>query len=197
MLSTGALRTARPERNFAMELKRVVVAGAAALLMLAEAGFAQQRKVVEFSGSGVPQPNPIPVRGLVKCVGANNPAPADQDMPPWCPAGTQTTMMGRIVVGKWATSDPNTTGDIRWYINFSVDSATFNGSWWGSFILDVPGKGTWEGWFWGESTAALSTYRLIGIGHGGFDQSTFMAEMMQETGKPSTLAGRYLQSKNP
>lgn len=180
-----------------MNLKRLVIAWTIAVLILTQPGFAQQRKVIEFTGSGVPQPNPVPVRGLVRCEGADNPSPADKDMPPWCPAGTITTVVGRIVVGKWATSDANTTGDIRWYMYFNVDSATFTGPWWGSFILNIPGKGFWEGSFFGEMTTGLSTHRLIGIGHGAFEQCTLMAEISFEDGKPATFSGRYLEPKNP
>ena len=183
------------------------VRGAAAFVLLAAFAFGQERKVVLFTGSGAPQPNPIPVRGLVKCQGAGNPAPADGLMPPWCPPGTQTSALGRILVGKWVTSDPNTTGDMRWYMNLNVDSATFTGSWWGSFLLDIPGKGTWEGWFWGESAATPNptageagnggTFRLIGIGHGAFEQSSIMVEVYQpDFSKPATFVGRYLQLKD-
>ena len=140
----------------------------------------------------------LPVRGVIKCVGAGNPAPADRDLPPWCPPGTRTEVKGRITVGKWVTSDPNTSGTMRWYINMNVDSATFTGAWWGSFLLDVPEKGTWEGWWWGESVGMQAANRLIAVGNGGFDQSTFMAEVNFEDmlSKPPTITGRYLQPKS-
>lgn len=38
------------------------------------------------------------------------------------------------------------------------------------------------------------TFRLIGIGHGGFEQSSIMVELYQpDFTKPATMAGRYLQ----
>lgn len=43
-------------------------------------------------------------------------------------------------------------------MEYSVDSATFTGAYWGSFLLDVPGKGTWEGWLVG----AVGRYRVTG-----------------------------------
>ncbi len=179
------------------------MAGAAGFLLLAGSVLAQDRKVAEFTGTAGMAADPaspntnLPVRGMIKCVGADNPAPADQDWPLWCPTGTRTEVKGRITVGKWMTSDPNTSGTMRWYINMSVDSATFTGAWWGSFLLDVPGKGTWEGWFWGESIGMKATVRMIGIGSGRFDQSTFMAEVNFEDmlAKPPTISGRYLEAK--
>jgi hypothetical protein len=106
--------------------------------------------------------------------------------------------MNRIQGGKWVTSDPNTTGDMTWFHNFTVDSATFAGPWWGSFMLNVPGKGTWQGWYWGEGYAGGTWYlRLIGVGFGGFDQSTFMAEAsLPDPAKPVAITGRYLQPKS-
>lgn len=174
------------------------LAGAAALLLLAGSAWAQARKVVEFTGSPAPAAVPYPFRGIIKCLGAGDPAPADKDLPPWCPPGTQTSAMNRIQGGKWVTSDPNTTGDMTWFHNFTVDSATFAGPWWGSFMLNVPGKGTWQGWYWGEGYAGGTWYlRLIGVGFGGFDQSTFMAEAsLPDPAKPVAITGRYLQPKS-
>ena len=172
-------------------------------LVMAAAAFGQDRKVVEFTGVAEMATDPAnpntsnPVRGMVRCVGGSNPAPADKDWPPWCPPGTRTAVKARVVVGKWVSPDPNVSGTMRWYLNFEVDSATFAGDWWGSFLLDVPGKGTWEGWVWGETLGIQMVYRIVGIGTGSFEKSTLMAEALFEdwTTKPPTLRGRYLEVK--
>lgn len=107
-------------------------------LLLALAAFGEDRKVIEFTGTAEMAADPAnpntsyPVRGFVQCVGGGNPAPADKDLPPWCPPGTRTVVKARIVMGKWVTSDANLNGTMRWYLNFEVDSATFAGDWWGS-----------------------------------------------------------------
>jgi len=180
----------------------IFVPGAVLLLAFAAAG--QERKVVEFTGTASMASDPAnpntsyPVRGFVQCIGGGNPAPADRDLPPWCPPGTRTEVKARVVLGKWETSDPNLNGTMRWYLNFQVDSATFAGDWWGSFVLQVPGKGTWEGRVWGETSGIQMNYRLIGIGTGAFDKSTMMAEANFEdwTSKPPTIKGRYLEPKS-
>jgi len=81
------------------------VSAGAALVLFAGASFGQgdptitqDRKVVEFtriSGGG----GGVAFRGVIQCVGLGNPAPADQDMPPWCPAGTRTVVTNRILAG--------------------------------------------------------------------------------------------------
>ena len=148
------------------------------MLLLGGSAWAQERKLVEFTGSAALVAVPIPFRGVIKCLGTGNPSPADTDLPPWRPAGTQTSATNRVMAGKWVTSDPNTSGDMTWFHNFTLDSVTFAGPWWGSFMLNAPGKGTWQGWYWGESLAGGAWYwRVIGVGFGGFDQSTFMAEV--------------------
>jgi hypothetical protein len=177
------------------------VSAAAALLFFASESFGQvdpnitqDRKVVEFtrisSGGGG-----FPFRGVIQCMGAGNPAPADQDTPPWCPAGTRTVVTNRILTGKWVMSDASVSGNMTWFMNFNVDSATFTGPWWGEFMLDVPGKGTWQGWFWGESSGAYMAYRAIGIGTDGLDKCTIMIEMAypDTTSKPPVIKGRFLQ----
>ena len=185
--------------------KKLVFASACALLFfLGPSGFGQQdRKVVEFSGTAGPASDPAspglnnPIRGIVRCVGAGNPAPADRNAPPWCPPDTRTTVKAQVMVGKWATSDPNVNGTMRWYLNFDVDSATMTGAWWGSFLLEIPGKGTWEGWVWGEQVGFQLSWRLVGIGTGAFDKSTLMAEATFEdySAKPPIIKGRYLEPK--
>ena len=178
-----------------------VVSAGVVLLSFAGAGFGQgdptiskDRKVVEFtrisSGGGG-----FPFRGVIQCMGAGNPAPADQDSPPWCPAGTRTVVTNRILTGKWVMSDPSVSGNMTWFMNFNVDSATFTGPWWGEFMLDVPGKGTWQGWFWGESSGAYMAYRAVGIGTDGLDKCTIMIEMAypDTTSKPPVIKGRFLQ----
>ena len=65
-------------------------------------------------------------------------------------------------------------------------------------MLNVPGKGPWQGWYWGEGYAGGAWYlRLVGVGSGGFDQCTFMAEAsLPDPSKPVAITGRYLQPKS-
>jgi hypothetical protein len=88
---------------------------------------------------------------------------------------------------------------MTWFHNFIVDSATFAGPWYGEFMLNVPGKGTWVGWYWGESAAGGYpwSWRIVGVGNGAFDGCTFMAEVGQtDPTKPPAITGRYLQPKS-
>lgn len=185
-----------------MELAmRVGIAGVVAFLIFAGSGFGQESTIATFAGveSGKVPGNPsanLPVRGVIKCVGMGNPTPADADFAPWCPAGTWTTARSRVLSGKWETSDPNTTGSMLLYFAFNVDSTTFTGPVWGTFILDVPGKGTWEGSFVGEYAGQRGVMRYLGNGDGQFQGSTLMAESVYEAMglRPGTVTGRYLRS---
>jgi hypothetical protein len=111
--------------------------------------------------------------------------------------GVRTTVQGRIFLMKWESADGNLTGLLRYYIDMNVDSATWVGPRWGYFKLDVPGKGTWEGWVFGESSAHAPTgptaaYRMLGVGSGAFAKCHLMAEVVYAPGKPPAVTGRYL-----
>jgi len=178
---------------------RIVFDGAIALLLATGSGFGQNNTMATFTGveSGKVLGNPaanLPVRGVIKCLGLDSPTPADRDFAPWCPAGTWTSVRGRVLSGKWETSDPNTTGSMLLFFGFSVDSTTFAGPVWGTFILDVPGKGTWEGSFLGEYAGQRGVMRYLGNGDGQFQGCTLMAESVYEAMgvKPATVTGSYL-----
>jgi hypothetical protein len=179
---------------------RITVPGAIAFLLLGGSGFGQENAIATFTGveSGKVPGNPsanLPVRGVIKCLGLDNPTPADGDFAPWCPAGTWTTVRGRVLSGKWETSDPNTTGSMLLFFALNLDSTTFTGPVWGTFILDVPGKGTWEGSFAGEYAGQRSVVRYLGNGDGQFQGSTIMAEAIYEAMgvRPGAVTGRYLR----
>lgn len=185
-----------------MRSKCTTVAAAIGFLLLAGSGFGQESTIVTFTAleSGATPGNPaanIPYRGMIKCVGLGDPTAADGISPPWCPDGTVTTARGRIFIMKWDSSDPNLSGTLRYYLDMNVDSASWIGDWWGYFMLDVPGKGTWEGWVFGESagrgpTGSTANYRLLGVGSGTFQKSHMMAEVSYVPGKQTTVTGRYL-----
>jgi hypothetical protein len=179
---------------------RWILASTALFLAVARPGAAQDSAlgpIASFSGSEVGDPaTSIPDRGMVRCVGMNNPPPADGKSPPWCPNGTTTSVRGRIFLLQWQTSDPNTSGTFRYNLSFDVDSSTWNGSWWGNFVLDIPDKGTWVGWIFGESngrpaTGGKSVYRVFAVGEGKFAQCHLMAEVVYAQGK-NVVTGRYL-----
>lgn len=179
------------------------MAGAVALLLVNGLGLGQNTKITTFTGveSGKVLGNPsanLPVRGVIRCVGLGNPSPADSDFAPWCPAGTWTTVRGRVLSGKWETSDPDTTGSMLLFFAFDVDSATFTGPVWGTFILDVPGKGTWEGSFRGDYAGQRCVTRYVGNGDGRFQGYTLMAESIYEAMgvKPGTVTGWYLANSS-
>lgn len=165
-----------------------------ALVVAGGSVLAQTPKVVEFTGNPAPATVPFPFRGMIRCLLGGEPAPADKDMPPWCPAGTYTAVTNRVQTARWITSDPNTTGDMTWFHSFTVESANFAGPWWGSFMLNIPGKGAWIGSYSGESEATGTwQLRLIGNGTGVFERATIMAEAtVTDPTKPPAITGRYL-----
>jgi hypothetical protein len=190
-----------------MRLRSTVLAATTAFALATQVGLAQESTIVEFAGTEAAKDpaNPLaslPFRGVIRCLGEGNPAPADQLVPPYCPAGTWTAARGRVLIMRWATSDPNTTGYMAYFMNFNLDSNTYSGPWWGTFVLDVPERGTWEGSFYCESTGqrpdgvgASASCRLTANGDGEFLRSHFMAEVNYEAMflKPATVKGRYLR----
>ena len=148
----------------------------------------------------------LPFRGSIRCIGPNNPAPNDQLWPPYCPTDTWTSIKGRVLTMRWATTDPNTTGLLTYYIHLNVDTNTYTGPWWGAFVLQVPGKGDWEGTFTCESTGVRpdgvggqAVCRLLANGDGAFQQCHLMAEVTYGGFfvKPATVVGRYLRRDTP
>jgi hypothetical protein len=189
-----------------MKTKWMAMAGTFVFLFVGGLGRSQDTAVTEFSGTEAAKDpaNPVaslPFRGSIRCVGGGNPAPSDQIVPPYCPEGTWTVAKGRVLTMRWATSDANTTGYITYFMFFSLDSSTYTGPWWGSFVLEVPGKGEWEGTFTCESSGqrpdgvgTLGSCRLVGSGDGEFERRHFMAEVNYAAMflRPATVTGRYL-----
>jgi hypothetical protein len=46
-------------------------------------------------------------------------------------------------------------------MKFNVDSGTFASPWWGELMLDVPGKGTEQGWFWEGLVTSLNYFSAL------------------------------------
>ncbi|MBZ5618209.1 MAG: hypothetical protein LAQ69_05640 [Acidobacteriia bacterium] len=186
-----------------MKVRWIAAAAPAVYLMFAGSGLAQDSvigTIATFNGSEIADPATyIPERGMIRCVGMDNPPPtSDAKSPPWCPNGTQTSARARVMLLKWETADPNISGTIRYNFSFDLDSATWNGPWWGNFALEVPGKGAWVGWLVGETAGrpaigGKSVHRMFAVGEGQFQGCHLMAEVVWGlTPGKGNVTGRYL-----
>jgi hypothetical protein len=108
-----------------------------------------------------------------KCVDGQ---PADQTLPPYLPCSPGTTRaIGRSEVQIWMPVSPSHTvaellnGPITFVVNCDMNGQ-YRGPCWGTFEWNVPGVGTWAG-FWTAPIMDLVTYEsklsMVGFGSGG------------------------------
>ena len=94
----------------------------------------------------------IPERGAITCPGGGE--PASSLLPPWC-GGDRTKVRDRVLTGFIdSTSDERVAGTIRVVMNMNLD-ASYQGPVWGTYEIQVPGRGAWEGTWQGRSMEGL------------------------------------------
>lgn len=168
-----------------------------ACLVFAPATAFAQREVVEFqtlAKSAGCQPFPacaIPERGVISCPGAGVEA-APTLLPPWCPAGTRTNVRDRVLK-MWTlqATDNRVAGAVTMRVNLNLDTDTFSGHVWGTYVIEVPGRGSWEGMFEGKVNSALMwTYQVTAFGSGEFEGLQLRANGLWRYGVGDQLSGQ-------
>lgn len=112
-------------------------------------------------------------------------------MPPWCPAESRTKVRDRMLnFGIVETTDERVQGTITMRFNMNLDSDTFSGHFWGTYLLEVPGRGSWEGMLEGKiNSATMWTYRVVAFGTGEFEGLQFRADGLWKAGVGDRLTG--------
>lgn len=132
----------------------------------------------------------IPQRGTISCPGAGVDALPGL-MPPWCPAGTRTNVRDRMLrFGVVSATDERVRGTITMRFNMNLDTDTFKGHIWGSYLLEVPDRGAWEGMFEGKvNSLSMWTYRVLAFGNGEFEGLQLRADGLWKAGQGDRLFG--------
>jgi hypothetical protein len=109
----------------------------------------------------------------VKCVGGQ---PADPTQYPYLPCSAGTTRaISRSEVQAWTAASASRSvakllaGPLTFVVNCDMN-AQYRGPCWGTFEWEIPGIGTWAG-FWTAPVMDLMTYEskmsMVGVGTGG------------------------------
>ena len=129
----------------------------------------------------------IPERGDITCPSGGE--PASSLMPPWC-VGDRTKVRDRVLTGFIdSTSDERVAGTIRVVMNMNLD-ASYQGPAWGTYEIEVPGRGAWEGTWQGKfHGGSLGTYRLVAHGSGEFEGLELRAVIVWQAGQGESSTG--------
>lgn len=129
----------------------------------------------------------IPQAGEITCPGGGEPSASL--MPPWC-VDSRTKVRNRVLTGLVDTaSDPRVQGTIKTVMNLNLDDS-FEGPAWGTYEIEVPGRGTWEGTWQGRHRGLrLATYHLVAHGSGEFEGLQLRADLVWQAGKGESITG--------
>jgi hypothetical protein len=174
-------------------MSRLLLSTAAAVL-LAPALVSAEPERTEFTtlGMGTCAPFPaclVPQRGDISCPGGGEALPSL--FPPWCEAGSRTRVRDRVLVYTVVqTTDPQLAGTITFRLNMNLDTDTFSGPMWGTYSIEVPDQGRWEGTWTGRAhSVGYWTYRLMLHGTGGLDGLFVRADAVWRVGQGEQLVG--------
>ncbi len=131
----------------------------------------------------------IPQRGIISCPGGGEPSIGL--MPPWCPPEGRTKVRDRMLVYQiLQTTDDRVSGTVSFRLNMNLDSASFSGPIWGSYLIEVPERGNWEGTWQGTAhSGSFWTYKLVLFGSGEFDGLKIKADGTWKAGEGDMLNG--------
>jgi len=89
------------------------------------------------------------------------------------------------------TTDPRVSGEVTMQFNMNLDTSTFSGPFWGSYSIELPGRGAWEGTVEGRAhSGAFWTYRVVLFGSGDFEGLQIRANGEWRAGQGDRLEGR-------
>ncbi len=140
-------------------------------------------------GACAPLPScAVPLRGNISCPASGEPSSAL--MPPWCAEG-RTRVRDRMLVYQIVQStDDRVSGTVTFRLNMNLDSAMFKGQIWGTYQIEVPGRGVWEGTWEGLAhSATFWTYKVVMFGSGEFEGLMIRADGTWKAGQGDMLNG--------
>lgn len=84
---------------------------------------------------------------------------------------------------------------ITFRLNMNLDSDSFSGPIWGTYTMQVPGQGTWEGiWVGKAHSATYWTYGVVLHGTAGLDGLFIRAEGTWQAGQGDRLTGEIVDA---
>lgn len=132
----------------------------------------------------------IPERGEIWCARGND--ASNQLMPPWCAAEGRTKVRGREAVYYIVQSTDNRViGPVKIVANMNLDSASLAGHVWGTYHIEVPNRGSWDGTWEGEAEGVMTkwTYKVDLLGTGEFEDLKLTADGVWQAGIGDMLTG--------
>jgi hypothetical protein len=91
------------------------------------------------------------------------------------------------------TSDTRISGSVILRFNMNLDSTSFSGHFWGTYLIEAPGRGTWEGLLEGDVNSPTKwTYRVVLFGSGEFEGLQLRADGTWQAGDGDRLRGLIL-----
>lgn len=136
----------------------------------------------------------IPERGEIWCGRGNE--GSNQLMAPWCPAEGRTKVRGRELIYYIVQSaDDRVSGPVKLVANMNLDSATLTGHVWGTYHIEVPNRGAWDGTWEGEAEGVMSkwVYKVVLVGSGEFEGLKLTADGVWQAGVGDMLSGEIRQ----
>jgi hypothetical protein len=180
-------------------MSRLLLAMAATAL-LSPALAAAEPERTEFTALGMATCTPFPMcivpqRGNIWCPGGGEALPSL--MPPWCESGSRTRVRDRVLVYTVVeTTDSRVAGTITLRLNMNLDTDAFKGPMWGTYTLEVPDQGTWEGiWTGWAHSVTYWTYRLMLHGTGGLEGLYVHADAVWRAGQGERLVGHIIDPR--
>jgi len=139
----------------------------------------------------------IPQRGTITCPGGGEASPSL--MPPWCEAGSRTRVRDRLLVYSVVEANDSRVpvgSTIAFRLNMNLDSDTLSGPIWGTYTIEVPDLGTWEGiWVGRARDNTYWTYHVVLHGTGALDGALIMAEGIWRAGQGDRLTGQIVETR--
>lgn len=138
----------------------------------------------------------LPQRGIITCPGGTE--ISSGPFAPWCSPDSRTKVRGRMLkYGIVESTDPRVAGEVTMLFNMNLDSSTFTGPFWGSYSIEVPGHGAWEGTLEGKAhSGAFWTYKVVLFGGGELEGFRIRANGEWRAGQGDRLDGRIVDPSN-
>lgn len=137
----------------------------------------------------------VPQRGDISCPRGGEALPSL--MPPWCEPGSRTRVRDRVLAYTVVqATDSRVAGTVTLRLNANLDTDSFSGPMWGTYSIEVPDQGRWEGvWAGWAHSVGYWTYRLVLHGTGGLDGLYLQADAVWRAGQGERLTGHIIDPR--
>lgn len=170
-------------------------------LLCAPPSLSAQTQVTEFESVARSNCSPLPscalpLRGTISCPGGTE--ISSGLFPPWCSPESRTRVRERML--KYVivlSTDPRVAGEVTMLFNMNLDTSTFKGPLWGTYTIELPGRGVWEGTLVGTAhSGSFWTYKVVLFGAGEFEGQQVRAQGVWRAGQGDRLNGEIMVPGN-